>query len=83
MQQPRIKIKIKHKQCRGPIECGIQCVKACPYHLLAYTQNRTPNLGEEPTEFKIIVAFPILCNNCGRCVAACPDNAIKVTSPEG
>jgi len=80
--QSRMKFKIKQKLCRGPVECGIQCVKACPYNLLAYTQKRTPNLGEEPTEFKIIVAFPILCNNCGKCVEVCPDKAIEINPPK-
>ncbi len=80
--QSRNKIKIKQKVCRGPVECGIRCVKICPYNLLAYTQKRTPNPGEEPKEFKIIVAFPILCNNCGKCVEVCPDKAIEVSAPK-
>ncbi len=79
--QPRVKIKIKKKLCEDPIACGFPCVKACPYNLLAYTQRKTPAVGEEPKEFKIIVAFPILCNNCGRCVEACTHGAIKITAP--
>ena len=80
--QPRYKIKIKKRLCIDPIECGFPCVKACPYKLLAYTQKRTPSPGEEPEEFKIIVAFPILCNNCGRCIQVCSHDAIKITAPK-
>ncbi len=80
--QPRYKIKIKKKACIDPLECGFPCVKACPYNLLAYTQKRTPAPSEEPEEFKIIVAFPILCNNCGRCIQACSHDAIMITAPK-
>ncbi|MHA1277226.1 MAG: 4Fe-4S dicluster domain-containing protein [Candidatus Helarchaeota archaeon] len=76
-----MKIKIKKKLCIDPIACGFPCVKACPYNLLGYTQRRTPTTGEAPTAFKIIVAFPILCNACGRCVSACSSDAISVSVP--
>ncbi|MHA1264867.1 MAG: 4Fe-4S binding protein [Candidatus Helarchaeota archaeon] len=79
--QLRYKIKIKKKLCIDPIECGVPCVKACPYKLLAYIQKYTPAPGKTPEHFKIIVAFPILCNNCGRCIDACQHNAITITSP--
>lgn len=80
--QARYKIKIKQKLCRGPLVCEIRCVKSCPYNLLAYTQKQIPTSGEEPKEFKIIAAFPILCNNCRRCVEICPDKAIEVSAPK-
>ncbi len=82
MSQPRYKIKIKKKLCIDPIECGIPCVKSCPYRLLAYTQKHTPASGVEPEAFKIIVAFPILCNDCERCINACSHNAIKIIAPK-
>ncbi|MFX1453532.1 MAG: 4Fe-4S binding protein [Promethearchaeota archaeon] len=75
---PRYKIKIDKKLCGDPIECGLKCVKSCPYNILAYCQRKKPKSGEAPQKFKIISAFHILCNNCKRCINACPKNAIQI-----
>lgn len=74
----RYKIKVDKKLCGDPIACGLKCVKSCPYYILAYMQRKTPKKGEEPTKFKIVSAFNILCNQCNRCVNACPNDAIKI-----
>ncbi|MHA1380927.1 MAG: 4Fe-4S dicluster domain-containing protein [Candidatus Helarchaeota archaeon] len=75
---PRYQIKVDKKLCGDPIACGLRCVRACPYNLLAYTQRKTPKKGEEPKRFKIVSAFTIMCNKCNRCINACPVNAITI-----
>ena len=77
----RVKIKISKKNCDNPLECGLKCVKACPYKLLAYYQKSTPPEGQAPVGFRIISAFKILCNSCQKCVNICPRNAIKIKLP--
>ena len=78
----RYKIKISKKNCDDPLECGLLCVKTCPYKLLAYHQKRTPPEGQAPTGFKIVSAFTILCNSCLKCVEICPRNAITIKDPK-
>ncbi|MBD3228019.1 MAG: 4Fe-4S dicluster domain-containing protein [Candidatus Lokiarchaeota archaeon] len=77
----RVRIKISKRKCIDPIECGLKCVKACPYKLLAYIQTKTPEPGQAPERFKIVSAFMILCNACGKCIESCPENAIKLVIP--
>ncbi|MHA1298607.1 MAG: 4Fe-4S dicluster domain-containing protein [Candidatus Helarchaeota archaeon] len=74
----RYRIKISKKLCGDPIACGLKCIKACPFRLLAYTQTKTPKKGESPLKFKVISAFTVLCNDCHKCIDACPKDAIKI-----
>ncbi|MHA1799210.1 MAG: 4Fe-4S binding protein [Candidatus Helarchaeota archaeon] len=78
----KVKIKISKNNCDDPLECGLRCVKACPYKLLAYYQKRTPQEGQAPIGFKIVSAFKILCNACLKCQEACPRNAITIILPK-
>ncbi len=75
---PRYKVKIDKKLCGDPIECGLKCVKSCPFKILAYCQRKKPKFGEAPEKFKVISAFNVLCNDCKKCINICPNNAIKI-----
>ena len=87
---PRPVINYNVEACGNAILC-LKCVQACldtGHNLIGYMNTDSPPVGEnaprrlEDIHHTIIFSGMINCNGFGRCVEACPKNALALEMPE-
>jgi len=66
-------IIVDYAKCGDPRKCK-KCLQVCPPALfMMYSPDYESN---DPSEWRVDVAFTDLCTRCGDCVTVCPNNAI-------
>ncbi|NWF95207.1 MAG: 4Fe-4S binding protein [Candidatus Thorarchaeota archaeon] len=71
----RTRILVDHAICGDPRACK-KCLQVCPSAL--FMMYSPDYVSEDPTEWRVDVAFTDLCTRCGDCVTVCPKNAIHL-----
>jgi len=76
-----VTITIDEEKCRfslfDPTGCK-KCLELCPVVVFGSVPAEERKIGSAPTRYKITKVWEELCNGCGACVSACPNEAITV-----
>jgi len=68
-------IRVDMEKCRGPVECALACLNACPTKVLAH---RPLDPAAPSGDILIQATHPLLCDGCMACVDSCEHGAVTV-----
>ncbi|RDE15262.1 MAG: ferredoxin [Candidatus Thorarchaeota archaeon] len=71
----KTKIVVDYDKCKDPRICK-KCLQICPPAIfILYSPDYINN---DPTDWRVDVAFTDLCTRCNQCVDICPLDAITI-----
>ena len=75
-------IRYNKKKCGDQTTC-LECIKSCPYKILAYKPSEIPELGKPPLDWVITSTCRVMCAfpSCNLCIEACPNDALSIKIP--
>jgi len=70
------------EKCGDPSTC-LECIKSCPYNVLAYRPLETPEPPNPPKDWIVVPTCRVMCTypTCKLCIEACPKDALSITIP--
>lgn len=85
---PRYALKYDKEKCGNAYEC-LKCVEASVKvgcFAIGWCQSKTPEppypQSYEEIDHMIITCGMAVCNGCGKCIEACPKDALTLVKPE-
>ena len=75
-QQPGAR-RVTAAACSDPRQCR-RCLEVCPAQVFAIAPRQPRASGREAQEWQIHAVFQSRCTNCGACMQACPEGAIRL-----
>ena len=80
----RPEITYDKEKCGDPSAC-LECIRICPYNVLAYRPSETPEPPNPPKDWVIVSTCRVMCPypSCKLCVEACPKDALNISIPSG
>lgn len=78
----RPEITYDKEKCGDPSAC-LECIKICPYNVLAYRPSEIPEPPNSPTDWVVVSTCRVMCSypTCKLCVDACPKEALDISIP--
>lgn len=78
----RPEISYDKEKCGDPSAC-LECIKICPYNVLAYRPYEYPEPPNPPKDWVVVSTCRVMCPYpaCKLCVETCPNDALNISIP--
>ncbi len=78
----RPEINYDKEKCGDPSTC-LECIKICPYCVLAYRPSESPVPPNPPVDWVIVSTCRVTCPypSCKLCIETCPKSALDISIP--